>query len=379
MNLWLSRFRNFGLLAVLLAGLIGCQFGGNTGQLSMSLTDAGTDLYQAVYVTVKEIDVHRADDAAESWTAVATPNRTYNLLALRNGVREQLGLVNLDAGHYTQMRFIIGEERDSGLNILSQAHPFANYVIDDSGQSQELKVASGMQTGIKIIHGFDINENQTTELILDFDALKSVVVAGRSGKFLLKPTIKVLSETLASIINGSVTQASDQSALEGAVVMAQVFDAAATDIKDQVIVQASTLSDEAGSYTLFVMPGAYNLVAGKTGFAPSAVAINAEADQTLTQDFSLAVADSGTVEGTATIVGGASETFVTISFRQTVSLGGSDVAIEVLSVNVANGETYSVSLPVGLYSAVSSTAGKPTQQAEITVVKDETLTLDVSF
>jgi hypothetical protein len=202
-----SILKNFSLLTVLLIGLIGCGSSGNMGQLSLSLTDAATDQYQAVYVTINDVAVQAANDSADAWTTIATPNKTLNLLALVNGVREHLGLATLAAGHYSQLRLIIGTEADSGVNILSEAHPFANYVIDTSNQYHELKIPSGVQTGIKIVQGFDINENGTTELILDFSASRSVVVAGRSGKYLLKPPIQMLSTSLASIVSGSVTKA----------------------------------------------------------------------------------------------------------------------------------------------------------------------------
>jgi hypothetical protein len=379
MNSFVSITRSLSLLAVLLIGFIACGIGGDTGRLSLSLTDATTDLYQAVYVTVKDVDVHAADDPADTWTTVATPNKTFNLLSLVNGVREELGLADLTAGHYTQMRLIIGDQPDNGVNILSQAHPFANYVIDTSDHYHELKVPSGMQTGVKIVQGFDINENRTTELILDFDASKSVVIAGRNGKFLLKPTIRVLSMSLASIITGFVTKAADQTVVEGALLSAQVFDGTATDIKDQVVVQTSTLSDDAGAYTLFIAAGPYRLVASKLGFVPLPAAITTVADQTLTQDFSLAAAEVGNVAGTATIAGSDDETFVTLSFRQTVSLGGEDVVIEIMSINVANGGNFSVELPAGLYSVISWTLGKTTQQADVTVSTGATTTFDVSF
>ncbi|MCK7490916.1 MAG: DUF4382 domain-containing protein [Comamonadaceae bacterium] len=68
---------------------------------------------------------------------------------------------------------MIGETADGGVNIRGQAHPFANYVIDDSNDYHELKIPSGFQTGVKIVQGFEINENRTTELLLDFDASRS--------------------------------------------------------------------------------------------------------------------------------------------------------------------------------------------------------------
>ena len=132
---------------------------------------------------------------------------TVNLLDLVNGVREDLGLVDLEAGAYTQMRLIIGQtpERNGAINILSQAHPYANYVVDLNDDYHELKVPSGSQSGYKIVGGFDINTNSTTELILDFDANRSVVEAGNSGQWLLKPTVKIAYLDDDSIIQGRVT------------------------------------------------------------------------------------------------------------------------------------------------------------------------------
>ncbi|MEN6312081.1 MAG: DUF4382 domain-containing protein [Acidobacteriota bacterium] len=378
MDTCLSKTKIFLSLAVLLVGFFACS-SSDLGQLSVSLTDSSTDQYNAVYVTIKQVDVHAEGATDGSWTTVAAPNKTVNLLTLVNGVREQLGLASLAAGHYTQLRLIIGDEQDSGVNILSQAHPYANYVIDDSNEYHQMKIPSGVQTGVKIVQGFDINENGTTELVLDFSASESVVVAGKSGKYLLKPTIKALPTTLAAIISGAVTKAADQSAVEGALVSAQVYNAQAADIRDQVVIQTSTLSDAAGAYKLFIAAGTYNLVAGKLGFAPLPAALTVAADTTPTQDFALIVADTGTVAGAAAITGGGSETYVTLSFRQTVSLGGSDVVIEILSVNVVNGGSYSVDLPVGAYSVVSSTSGLTTQQADVAVAKGATTTFDVTF
>lgn len=378
-----SRFKNVGLSAFVLTGLIACGIGGDSGRLSLSLTDAATDQYHAVYVTIREVAVHAKSDIEDSWTVISTPNKTYDLLALTNGVREQLALVDLSAGHYTQLRLMIGDAAEAGVgvvNILGVAHPHPNYVIDTENEYHSLKIPSGFQTGIKIVQGFDINDNGTTELILDFNASESVVVAGKSGKYLLKPTIKVLSESFASIINGTVTNAADQTAVPGAIVSAQVYDGTAADPKDQIVVRASTVSGETGAYKIFITPGSYNVVATKAGFAPLPAAVTSEAGLVSTQDFALAaVTDTGTVAGTVTIAGAGDEAFATLSFRQTITVGTTDFNIEVRSVNVASGGDYSVGLPVGTYKVISSSLGRVTQVLDVTVTKDTTTTHDVAF
>jgi hypothetical protein len=358
------------------------------GTLSTSLTDSSTDEYQAVYVTIARVEVHH--DGNGSWQTVAEPNKTYNLLELVNGVRETLGIATLDSGHYTQMRLIIGETAEAGsLNIFSVPHPFANYVIDLNNDVHELKVPSGTNTGLKIVNGFDINENQTTELILDFDAMRSVVKAGKSGKYLLKPTIKVLNTTEYAIVSGQVTDADTAPAipLEGAMVTAQVADAAQPDAKDQVVIEAGTLTDMNGEYALFLAPGEYDLVATQNGYAPDCIAVNLQAATATTADFTLVAlpsTDYGSVDGTVTIAEAAPDQYATVDFRQDLSCidAMAAAAVTVKSINIADGGVYSVVLPAGDYHVVASTFGKVTFTADVTVDSGlstaQDITLDTS-
>jgi len=182
--------------------LLGCGGGGGgssssgTGTLSFSLTDSSTMKYSAIYVTIDEVQVNKRDNSSNGnsgWATVATPRRTYNLLRLVNGLTEVLGYNELETGTYRQIRLIIGKHAESENNILGIPHPYANYVIlnDGSDTMEALKIPSGFQTGIKLVHNFQVLENAVVELVLDFDACRSVVETGNS-KFLLKPTIKVI-------------------------------------------------------------------------------------------------------------------------------------------------------------------------------------------
>lgn len=376
-----NKFLKFFVVTPLAALFLwGCgSSSGVNGTLSVDLTDASTEQYRAVYVTIETVEVHMSGDAEDSWETVGTPNKTYNLLQLVNGVRESLGIADLKAGHYTQMRVVLGETPDSSTNILSHVHPFANYVIDLDGDVHELKVPSGMQTGIKIVQGFDINENSTTELVLDFNAGASVVIAGSSGKYLLKPTIKILDTVNASIINGVVTKSSDDSELESATISAQIFNDTAADTKDRVTVQTATISDDNGDFSLFLSPGTYNLVFYKQGFLAFVTEITVEAGDIATQDASLDAATTGTLSGTASISGGDSEAFVTLSFRQDVTIDDNDEQIELTSLNVAAGGTYSVTLPEGDVTVDGSSSGETTQTEDAAIIADSDTTVNMSL
>lgn len=347
---------------------------GGVGTLSTSLTDSSTDEYQAVYVTIARVEVHH--DSNGSWQTVAEPNKTYNLLDLVNGVREDLGIASLDAGHYTQMRLIIGETAEAGgINMNSMAHPYANYIINLANEVHGLKVPSGTNTGLKIVNGFDINDNQTTELILDFDAMRSVVKSGASGKYLLKPTVKVLNTAKYAIVSGQVTDADAAPvvSLEGALVTAQVADTAKLEVKDQVVIEAGTLTDVNGDYVLFLAPGRYNLVATQAGYLADCIAINLNAEETKSMtDVSLSTPSGalGSISGTVSIENAQPDQYATIDFRQDITCIDAleATSITVKSFNIADGGEYAVDLPAGTYQVVSSSFAKATVTADVTVV-----------
>jgi hypothetical protein len=356
--------------------------GVGTGIASLVLSDATIDGVQAVYVTIEEVSVHK--EGGGGWEVIAEPNQTYNLIELVNGVRESLGIAVLETGHYTQLRMKVREEPDDGINILGISHSFygwGNYVIDDSNVCHELKLPSGYQSGFKVLCGFVINLDQTTELILDFDASRSIVEAGTSDNLLLKPTIKVLETEECAKIDGTVTDG--VSGLPGVLVSVQSFDPAplppSDPIKDRVVVQASTMTDADGSYAIFIAPGTYNIVAYKDGYTPACAEIEVLPNSWNTGDFTLATASlTHTITSAITIEGGNEEQHATISFRQSTQCNSQETEIELKSVNILNAGEYVETLPARNYIVVASTYDETTQLAEVDIT-DEDIRQDFVF
>lgn len=393
----MKSLKSFGIIFLLFISLFmfGCSGGGGAssggvGTVSISLTDAMSNKFNAVYVTIEDVQVNTKGNGNgnNSWKSTIAPNlpKTFNLYDLTNGVREKIGIADLASGPYTQMRLIIGTMPDNSINILSEAHPYANYVIDTDNNYQELKIPSGIQTGIKIVHGFTISKDQTTELVLDFNAEKSVVVAGNSGNWLLKPTIKVGSIKELSIIRGKVTS-DGTNGIPDALVSVQVFDGTSFDDKDKVTVQTSTITGSSGNFSVFITPldtgDEYNLVIYADGKIPEYRKINmlSTGETFVYPDDNIQLGDATTknVIGNITITGGnTTEQFASISFRQDI-IGGE--MIEVTSVDVLNLEGYDINLPVGSYSVVSWTLGFSTQTSglNLNIADPEPIIKDIDF
>ena len=301
-----------------------------------------------------------------------------NLLEFVNGVLVTLGTAELDPGHYTQMRLMIGDEPDDGLNLFDEGHLHANYIIDSFNNIHVLKIPSGYQTGVKLVHQFEIVDSLATELILDFDASESVVKAGNSGQYLLKPTIKVIDTMDLAVVSGIVTDdAVSANDLEGGMVTAQTYNDSAPDEKDEVVVHSSTFTDENGNYKMYLEPGTYNIVAYKEGYDPACTTILTESNTSYTQDFALSAAASTIdIDGTVTIDDGEPDQHVTISFRKQGVCGG-DEWVELASFNVADGGEYNVDLPAPAvtYHVVASTEGRTTWGFYV----DTNRKLDITF
>lgn len=234
------------------------------GTLSLSITDAPIDMttVTGVYLTITEIQFNKSGSNWMTLEEYEGP-QTFNILELTEGNSELLGNFSLDAGNYTQLRFILDAPE---LKEGNPSNPGCYITFADETQ-QPLFVPSGGQSGWKAIGAFKVPSNGEVEVTADFDARKSVMKQGANDFYILKPTIRLIVDNQAGQIAGAVTNLP-----EGVDVIIYAYedgfysDAEAEDPASDTIARfpnAVTSDDvnEEGNYHLaFLAPMTYDLV-----------------------------------------------------------------------------------------------------------------------
>jgi Domain of unknown function (DUF4382) len=181
-----------------------------SGRLIVRLTDApfptsevkSVDIFIVkVNARTADVDDEAADEALDDesaedngWKTIGEPNKSFDLLSLRNGTTATLGEAVLPAGIYNGFRLVIDQSKSSvtlksGLTL-------------DGGSTPGIKFPSAAQSGIKIVlsEPVEIKAGTQTELMVDFDVENSFVMRGNTidkNGLLFKPVVKASITNLA--------------------------------------------------------------------------------------------------------------------------------------------------------------------------------------
>lgn len=204
----IAAIAGIGAAALMLAfSLFACNVFGEKGTLTLQLTDAPTEAenVNGVFITVNEIQYQIGqDEGNDEWEVMRgfEGPKEYNLLELQGGTTATMveDLV-LSAGQINQIRFIL-DIPEMGQN---PSNPGCYITYSDGTDDEPLFVPSGGNTGYKAVGSFQVPVNGSVEVTADFDVRKAVVVAGTSGNYILKPTIRLVVNDQAGSISGSVT------------------------------------------------------------------------------------------------------------------------------------------------------------------------------
>jgi len=232
------------------------------GKVSIYITDAPIDdaNVDAVVIAINEIEMKGPD----GWVTVKEFDTPFslNILDYQNGESYFVTEEFIEAGTYTEVRLKLdanAENDDSG-------DVSGSYIKYKDGTKQALFVPSGSTSGYKVKGQFTLPEEGAVAVTLDFDARRSIVKAGNSGKFLLKPTVRLIANQEAAIINGHFAGFDQHAQVVVYAYEKDTYDqdeAIAGDEDDALFPNAVTSSkvDASGDFTLaFLAPGEYDLV-----------------------------------------------------------------------------------------------------------------------
>lgn len=211
-----------------------------TSYLEVRLTDAPGD-YQEVNIDVQDVQVNYGTDEG-GWKSLDVNKGVYNILKLTNGLDTLLGQMELPVGRVSQVRLILG----------------SNNTLKSDGQTTTLSTPGAQQSGLKLQVNADLEEGITYKLLLDFDAARSIVSAGASGKYNLKPVIRAIVEAESGAIKGVVSPTEASPAVYAIIGTDTLGTAFADQLTGKFVIKG--LSE--GTYKVTFEP--------KTGYQPAA-------------------------------------------------------------------------------------------------------------
>ncbi|GAA4390559.1 DUF4382 domain-containing protein [Hymenobacter koreensis] len=247
--------QKFSLYALALGAALSLGSCGNdndkSSKLEIRLMDAPGD-FQRVVLDVRQIEVHLKEESnPDGWQTLPFTAQAINVLEYVNGRSALLVSTDFAPGDLKEIRLVLGPD---------------SYVIGTDGQQYDLKTPSGQTSGVKLkLDQANLRENETFQLLLDFDVARSIVERGnwrpgndKKERYLLKPVIRVIAQAINGGLRGTVTPAAalpEVLAIRSSIVPADTF---------------STRADGSGAYQFFGIPsGTYTLKYFPSATAPA--------------------------------------------------------------------------------------------------------------
>lgn len=122
-----------------------------------------------IQIKVKEVEIHKAEDG--KWITIVPETQEFDLLKV-SGVEQLLGSRSVEPGNYTQIRLQVTE------------------AIVTIGTSKVIAVVPSGE--LKLAGSFRIDAGKTTALTVDFDAEKSITIAG-TGEAVIRPVATLVA------------------------------------------------------------------------------------------------------------------------------------------------------------------------------------------
>ena len=167
-----------------------------TGIINIAITDATID--EVTEVNVQFAGVTLKPQSGDEIEVLFDPPKDFDLLTLSGGMTaELLPDTRVPVGSYNWIRLAVNAEFD---NV------FDSYAMVPQGQV-ELRVPSGSQSGLKLVSGFTVTQNQSTNIVIDWDLRKALSDAVGQPGLQLRPALRVTNLAAYGTLNGTVAEA----------------------------------------------------------------------------------------------------------------------------------------------------------------------------
>ncbi|MCK4562278.1 MAG: DUF4382 domain-containing protein [Flavobacteriaceae bacterium] len=182
----------------------------NTVNVQLKLVDAPGD-YEEVNIEIIDIQFNssEAEDGWKSFSPVDGYPINIDLTELIAGNSLLLTNEIIPAGMLKQIRLVLSDNN--------------TIVIEGEAEAIHLDTPSAQQSGLKLKLETELEAGFSYTFILDWDVQKSIVKAGNSDKYNLKPVIRVNTEVNSGSVRGKVIGEIQEDDIDGAVPLKEVI------------------------------------------------------------------------------------------------------------------------------------------------------------
>ena len=232
--------------------------GREQGKTAVFLTDTPFpfDFVRRVDVHITEIALSPKADTSESgsnWLTVATPDRSFNLLDLQNGVTEMLGQAEIPPGQYRAVRVIFDPSSstitDVDGHVIGTATAGGGPGIDWQAKGDRPQLFGLVEEPLAV-------DDKGTDIVIDFDVGRSFLYDGAGG-FTFIPFLRAITRSGSGSIGGVLRDAGGNPIPGAAVEIHYAFDTSSAVGP----LLATSRSGSDGRFTAsFLRPAVYQVV-----------------------------------------------------------------------------------------------------------------------
>lgn len=257
--------------------------GASTASLSTKLIDGpfrtsgGT--VTAVNIAIAKVEAIGSDGGIQT-LATFSPAQQVNLLSYVTSPLS-LGTATIPAGTYSQLRFVLDTSSANNTSVVVNGTTYPLSIPSATGGSgfggnSSTDSGDGQGTsGIKVKVNLTADAGGSYGFVIDFNAAESIVSAGSSGQWLMKPVLVATAQSMAGSLSGTVKNNAGTGVTNAEVLAQQngtTVNVGVTDSNGNFQINALP----AGSYTLLVK----NAWTNQAGEAQTATGADGTADVT---------------------------------------------------------------------------------------------------